>query len=150
MGPSSLSTRPTLRCNGTSLWRVQGKSDREAGHVQFTAVFVHRNMSGTIPVDFLRENGIEFDMAEMEHSNDLIGVAMGADVKAEVFDDELELSTSLLTMSLDKDIPIDEMALSVGDRHLLSKPITDDAMAAFVRVAKQEMCLWHPLGNTTH
>jgi len=97
------------------------------------------NVTGAaIPVDFLREHGIEFDLTEMENSSEgvpHISAPESSGLRHEHndgIDDDLELSSSLLTMSLDKDIPMDEMALSAGERGLLSKPIASDAMAAIV------------------
>merc|ERR1711988_1798315 len=89
-----------------------------------------------IPVDFLREHGIEFDLTEADRSQEQINqlaqlVRGDPPVKPEL-EDDLELSSSLLTMSLDKDIPIDEMSLSAGEKQLLGRPIASDAMSAIV------------------
>lgn len=59
-----------------------------------------------IPVDFLREHGIEFDLTEADQSQEQINqlaqlVRGDPPVKPEL-EDDLELSSSLLTMSLDK------------------------------------------------
>ena len=66
---------------------------------------------------FLREFGIDFQDDVHRHE----GLA-----------DDLELSSSLLTMSLDQDMPgIDDMALSAGERErLLGRPLAEDALAA--------------------
>ena len=66
---------------------------------------------------FLREFGIDFQDDVHRHG----GLA-----------DDLELSSSLLTMSLDQDMPgIDDMALSAGERErLLGRPLAEDALAA--------------------
>merc|ERR1711998_194127 len=94
-----------------------------------------------IPVDFLREHGIEFDLTEADQSQEQINqlaqlVRGDPPVKPEL-EDDLELSSSLLTMSLDKDIPIDEMSLSAGEKQLLGRPIASDAMSAIVSGATQ-------------
>lgn len=73
-----------------------------------------------MPDGFLHEYGIEFP-DEVEH--------LSGDRRVDL-DDDLELSSSLLTMSLDKDIPIDEMALSAGERLMLTRPMAEDAMAS--------------------
>mmetsp|Transcript_40391 Transcript_40391/g.51998 ORF Transcript_40391/g.51998 Transcript_40391/m.51998 type:complete len:479 (+) Transcript_40391:4079-5515(+) len=78
--------------------------------------------SSSIPDGFLHEYGIEFP-DDVEHLS-------GERRVADSLDDDLELSSSLLTMSLDKDIPIDEMALSAGERLMLTKPMAEDAMAS--------------------
>lgn len=75
----------------------------------------------SIPDGFLHEYGIEFP-DDVEH--------LSGERRVVELDDDLELSSSLLTMSLDKDIPIDEMALSAGERLMLTKPMAEDAMAA--------------------
>lgn len=103
------------------------------------------NMSGSnIPVDFLREHGIEFDLtsdgadqsSNAQSASAMVinaGLSSGAGEHGGRLEDDLELSSSLLTMSLDKDIPMDEMALSAGEKSLLARPMAEDAMAALVR-----------------
>jgi hypothetical protein len=86
----------------------------------FFGVFRHASGNSSLPDGFLHEYGIEFpDEVENLSGNRRVDL-----------EDDLELSSSLLTMSLDKDIPIDEMALSAGERLLLAKPMAEDAMAS--------------------
>ena len=92
-------------------------------------------MTGSnIPFDFLHEQGIEFDFAGDGSSSVPITSSLPASTSGRLDEHEdLELSSSLLTMSLDKDIPMDEMALSAGEKSLLARPMAEDAMAALVR-----------------
>jgi len=147
----------------------QGSKAGHAGanHVQWDFQADNPQSSGAtsssnIPVDFLREHGIEFDLAEIDSpSTDFVSglshfaeddrVGMGVDIAgfgltdvepssliadggtAPDDDDDLELSTSLLNMSLDKDIPMDELALSMGDAAGLDRQDPEGAMAAIAQ-----------------
>lgn len=89
-----------------------------------------------LPVDFLREHGIEFDLGDSVGSIDAqamhhLTASLTAKSDTGLGDEDLELSSSLLTMSLDQDLAMDDMAMSAGTRELLGKPITSDAIAAF-------------------
>jgi hypothetical protein len=91
---------------------------------------------------FLREYGIDFSEEGLDAGLSSHGAVVVGDpsMVASRFgsmlssvsglEEDLELSTSLLTMSLDQDIPIDAMALSAGDRSILARPMAEDAMAA--------------------
>ena len=84
-------------------------------------------MTGSnIPFDFLHEQGIEFDFAGDGSSSVPITSSLPASTSGRLDEHEdLELSSSLLTMSLDKDIPMDEMALSAGEKSLLALRISN-------------------------
>ena len=47
-------------------------------------------------------------------------------------EDDLELSSSLLTMSLDKDVSIDEMGISACEKNLLGRPLSSNVLDAIV------------------
>ena len=79
--------------------------------------------NAAIPDGFLQEYGIDFP--------DDVEQVSGGNKRGEL-EDDLELSSSLLTMSLDQDIPIDTMELSAGERSLLGRPMAQDTMASIV------------------
>merc|ERR1712185_557041 len=90
-----------------------------------------------MPMDFLKEHGIDFDSMEVEP-----GVNVGAKARAapsggaaateDGGEDDLELSSSLLTMSLDKDVSIDEMGISACEKNLLARPLSSNVLDAIV------------------
>ena len=101
-------------------------------HASSPFVLHSRNMTGSnIPFDFLHEQGIEFDFAGDGSSSVPITSSLPASTSGRLDEHEdLELSSSLLTMSLDKDIPMDEMALSAGEKSLLARPMAEDLRAS--------------------
>ena len=87
----------------------------------------------SMPMDFLKEHGIDFDSMEVEPGvkRATAPPTNGATAAAEDGEDDLELSSSLLTMSLDKDVSIDEMGISACEKNLLG-PLSSNVLDAIV------------------
>ena len=89
----------------------------------------------SMPMDFLKEHGIDFDSMEVEPGvkRATAPPTNGATAAAEDGgEDDLELSSSLLTMSLDKDVSIDEMGISACEKNLLGRPLSSNVLDAIV------------------
>ena len=86
------------------------------------------------PMDFLKER-VDFDSMEVEPGvkRATAPPTNGATAAAEDGgEDDLELSSSLLTMSLDKDVSIDEMGISACEKNLLGRPLSSNVLDAIV------------------
>ncbi len=106
---------------------------RECALIPFA--LLRRHPPSAMPGEFLGEYGLEFAYGAGAFPG------AGGGVGPRGLEGDLELSSSLLTMSLDNDIPLDEMALSAGERSLLARPMAEDAMAALVSSAVGDFAL---------